>query len=348
MYSFIRFGVKHWGKLLVCFIAVTLPVASAAAAPPAGGNWQNILDESFQGTSLNTKLWNTCYLWGHSCTDHGGNGELERYTSRNVVVQNGTMQLVSQSKNVAGIYPSGMINSQDRFSFQYGYIEASLKIPSGQGLWPAFWLLPQDDSQSIEIDIMEVLGQQPQIDYQVDHFNYGNGRDYLAYLSSDDLSQGFHTYGLLWEPNKLVWYLDGLPTYTITNHNAIPDKPMYLILNLAVGGTWPGVPNNSTPFPSSLAAHFIRVWKYIGPAPVASAPPVLSGDKQATKTIVASPVTGTNGRYRSSGSAASAVNQQNNRTTTTRIMIVWFLLIITGAAGIGAGFYYISGKRKKT
>lgn len=158
-------------------------------------------------------------------------------------------------------YAGSVMTTRYSFSQVYGYFEASMQNPSGQGLWPAFWMLPIGAGKP-EIDIMEMLGQAPTQIYQgawdkssVDH---SSG----ALTPGFDSSQGFHRYGAEWKPDGTVgFYIDGTLQYTATNIFA--GNPMYLLLSNQIGasGSWPGQPNGSTPFPSVLQVQYVRAYQ---------------------------------------------------------------------------------------
>ncbi|HVV66177.1 MAG TPA: glycoside hydrolase family 16 protein [Rhizomicrobium sp.] len=153
-------------------------------------------------------------------------------------------------------YVSGMISSQPTFRQTYGYFEMRAKIPSGRGLWPAFWLLPADLSWPPEIDVMESVGDASRI-YSTAHSNLRPAVDIDARVAAD----AFHSYAVSWDPRMLVWYVDGRK---IGEEPTPPDlnKPMYMIANLAVGGDWPGAPDKTTAFPAILSIDYIRAYRF--------------------------------------------------------------------------------------
>jgi beta-glucanase (GH16 family) len=157
-------------------------------------------------------------------------------------------------------YTSGLLTTFYSFSQQYGYVEIRAKMPAGKGYWPAFWLIPTKWSPQHppEIDVVEVLGDRLHTLYATAHWN--NGREHQFPITVPDLSAGFHRYGASWDENYVAWYFDGervayLPTP--------PDlkQPMYILLNLAVGGKWPGYPTPATKFPGAFVIDYVRVYK---------------------------------------------------------------------------------------
>jgi beta-glucanase (GH16 family) len=153
-------------------------------------------------------------------------------------------------------YVSGMISSQPSFSQTYGYFEMRAELPGGKGLWPAFWLLPADQSWPPEIDILESVGDPSHI-YSTVHSTLQPAVGIEAHVSPN----AFHTYAVSWDRRRIVWYIDGRETGEQSTPADL-NKPMYMIANLAVGGDWPGSPDGSTNFPATLTIDFIRAYKF--------------------------------------------------------------------------------------
>ena len=172
-------------------------------------------------------------------------------------------------------YLSGIITSYDSFKMTHGYVEARAKLPGGQGLWPAFWMLPTHYVENVpEIDVMEFLGHQPDRLYNTYHFfdipagwQLVSSPSFPVYAA--DWTEGFHTFGMAWSPRKITWYVNGVETHSITDQSVhpsgrkytIPTQAMYLIANLAVGGNWPGDADETTPFPATYELDYIRAYK---------------------------------------------------------------------------------------
>lgn len=240
--------------------------------------WTLIFSDEFNGSALNPASWTTCYWWEKKGCTNAGNHELEWYQPENVQVSDGALQLIAQSQTVSGSdgntypYTSGMVTTGRsteklsdpvRFAFKYGFAEIRAKIPSGRGLWPAFWLLPADNTSKPEIDVMEVLGHLPNEANMSIHYATPNGSAVRVGNVWDQttLSSGWHTYAIDWEPDHISWYIDGYQRWRITSAEQIPAEPMYLLINLAVGGDWPGAPDDHTPFPSRFQIDYVRVWQ---------------------------------------------------------------------------------------
>jgi beta-glucanase (GH16 family) len=259
------------------------PTLSPTATPllrPVGlsGSWRLIFHDEFNGTRLNTGKWATCYFnftVGTNGCDHDQN-ELELYQPANASVSNGSLTLIAKAQIVHAAngktykYTSGMISTgpscdgcASRFTFTYGYMEMRAWLPAGQGLWPAFWALPADESWPPEIDVFEVLGNQPNETNMTYHWPDGTdeGAQNGHAWDGPNFSTGWHTFAVDWEPNAITWYVDGIERFRYTNAKNIVSKPMYLVANLAVGGDWPGSPDTSTAFPALYRIDYIRVWQ---------------------------------------------------------------------------------------
>ncbi|AWS40323.1 glycoside hydrolase family 16 protein [Streptosporangium sp. 'caverna'] len=215
-----------------------------------------------------------------------GNNELQYYTNstRNVSHDGqGHLAITARRENPSNLqcsygtcqYTSGRILTADRFSQAYGRFEASIKIPKGQGIWPAFWMLGGGNWPNTgEIDIMENVGYEPNTVHGTVHgpgysggSGIGGGRTIGA-----PLGDTFHTYSIDWSPNLIVWYLDGSEYFRVTPANIrgnqwVYDHPFFMILNVAVGGNWPGNPNAGTTFPQTMLIDYVRVsaWTNDGP-----------------------------------------------------------------------------------
>jgi beta-glucanase (GH16 family) len=156
-------------------------------------------------------------------------------------------------------YTSGLLTTEYSFSQLYGYFEIRAKLPVGQGLWPAFWLLPTDKVWPPEIDIMEILGDKPNQVLMTYHFGEtDNPQKEDTVYTAEDFTKGWHTYSVKWEPGKIDWFIDGVLRKTSVGSN-IPSEPMQVILNLAVGGNLPGSPDDNTVFPSEMLVDYVRV-----------------------------------------------------------------------------------------
>ncbi len=243
--------------------------ANPGPTPPVPGSWQTTFDDEFDGTTLNP-VWHTAQYWDHAVTIVN-KGELQAYDASGVTVSGGQLHLAARVDNQYGVpYVSGIVQAggdiygnpaQKTFSFQYGYMEVRAKMPKGQGFAPAIWMMPASHNDGDgEIDVVEVLGHDPTQAYFTVHHLALNTYQQHTEIGAD-LSAGFHTYGVDWEPDHITWYLDGVAVGTVTDQSLIPHEPMYPIMNLTVGGDWEGPPNASTKFPASMDVDYIHVWQ---------------------------------------------------------------------------------------
>lgn len=183
--------------------------------------------------------------------------------------QTGTVTTAPDRNGMIGGLSTGDWTPQPAsFEFLYGQIEARIKVPKGPGLWPAFWLLQSDGTWPPEIDVMEIVD--PEAKHVAQHLHYGKtDTDFTQYHDKGypagvDLSEDFHVYGVDWQPDYIRWYLDGKLIQEYTDKANIPSKPMYILLNLAIGGDWPekyGKLGDSTPFPAEMVVDFVKVWQ---------------------------------------------------------------------------------------
>lgn len=272
-----RIALLAAGLLLIWGGVVHNTLAAEAAPLGKAGTWISIFADEFDETELRPERWTTCYWWDDDgCTNLSTN-ELQWYRRENVAIAGGQLVLTARAESVSGHkgmvfpYTSGMVTSgryyeersqSDRFSFTYGYVEVRAKAPQGQGLWSAVWLLPSDHTSKPEIDILEILGHQPDTLEMHYHFEKnGDDRNDGHAVQRSNLANNWHTYGLEWSPDAIVWYLDGEEQWRYTDPATISDEPMYLLMNLAVGGDWAGPPDETSIFPANFLIDYIRVWQ---------------------------------------------------------------------------------------
>jgi len=214
--------------------------------------------------------------WNGSGFSLPSNGEQEWYINSNYgptisvqpwTVSNGVLTITAAPTSAAispligGYqYTSGSINTSQSFSQTYGYFEMRAQLPAGQGMWPAFWLLPENDTWPPEIDAMEMLGNNPSVYYTSIHSGTASNEVNAGQADNvGNMSTGYHTFGVDWEPNFITYYFDGQQVYKVATP-ADMSTPMYMIANLAVGGTWPGNADATTPFPANMNVDWIRAY----------------------------------------------------------------------------------------
>jgi beta-glucanase (GH16 family) len=212
--------------------------------------------------------------------DGWGNRELQYYTNRseNVEVKDGMLHITALKETYLGSnYTSGKILTRGVYETKYGRFEARIKLPYGQGLWPAFWLLGDDSEGTVnwptigEIDIMEYVGQEPTITHGSIHgpgYSGGEAVTKSYTLDKNRFDTGFHVFGIEWGPNYINYYVDDVLYNQITPSDlpegtkwVFNDNQFYIILNMAVGGTFVGAPNTETEFPQTMIVDYVKVYQ---------------------------------------------------------------------------------------
>lgn len=278
----------------------TEPSSSAASSSSAAAvGWELVWSDEFDGTAIDTSKWS----FEKNCMG-GGNNELQCYTDRpeNAFVADGKLHIVAKKESFAGQakgdddpaysaddksvtrdYTSARLRSKNKGDWTYGRMEIRAKLPQGQGIWPAIWMLPTEWKYggwplSGEIDIMEAVNNNTANGGNATHgtLHYGNSwpnNKYTgtSYTSPKNVWEEFHTYSIEWEEGEIRWYVDnkhfatqtktGWFTGATPKENAPFDEAFHLIMNLAVGGNWPGVPNAQTTFPQEMQVESVKVYR---------------------------------------------------------------------------------------
>ena len=249
---------------------------------PTLPGWQLVWADEFtqpNGTSPDSGKWNYDIGTG---SGGWGNNELQYYTARtnNVRIENDQLVIEAKSENYMGSsYTSARLLTQGKWSWTYGRMEARIKVPRTQGIWPAFWMLGTNIPsvgwpQCGEIDIMEHIGREPKIVYGTVHgpgYSGGGGVS-GSYTFVPDLADDFHVFAVEWQTNVIRWYVDGINYFTVTPANIggntwVFNQPQFFLLNVAVGGNWPGYPDGTTIFPQKMLVDYVRVYNYVPAAP---------------------------------------------------------------------------------
>jgi hypothetical protein len=217
--------------------------------------WELTFSDEFDQGELDRRTWKSGTPWTPTPNDQG---ELQTYHAEALRMADGALHIVATSDS--GAYHSGMVTTFESFAQKYGRFEIRCKFPAGQGFWPAFWLLPANEFGPPEIDVLEALGRETDAVYMNVHWKQkGKKRQAPAKFVGPDFTQDFHTFAVEWDTNKIVWFVDDVERHRVAGRS--PDKPMYVLANLAVGGDWPGVPDETTPFPSAYSIDYIRVYR---------------------------------------------------------------------------------------
>lgn len=256
------------------------PAEVITEAPEIAG-YNLLWHDEFDGSTLDESIWN------YEPHEPGWtNEELQEYTTStdNVFLRDGKLVLkaIKSEKNGGDYYTSGKITAQNKKDFTYGKVVASAKVPAGKGLWPAIWMMPQDEQhygqwpKCGEIDIMEVLGSRLDTAYGTLHYGEPHAEQQGTYIleNGGSYADEFHEFSVEWEPGEMRWYIDGNLYHTVNDwftavqgedekpYPAPFDQPFFVQMNLAVGGTWPGDPDASTDFDKAeFEIDYVRVYQ---------------------------------------------------------------------------------------
>ena len=282
-----------WFRTMMLIGAFVMGLSVAAqTAPPPPPSWKLVWSDEFNGPNgarVDSSKW-----VAETGGGGWGNDELEYYTSRpqNASQENGNLVIkVLQEKytgadGVTRNYTSARLKTLGKFSQTYGRFEARIKIPHGQGIWPAFWMLGNDIEKPGwpacgEIDIMENIGKEPALVHGTIHgpgYSGGKGIGAAYELPGDQrFADDFHLFSVEWEPNAIRFYVDDhlyatrIPTDLPQGTRWVYDHPFFLLLNVAVGGGWPGNPDPTTVFPQTMLVDYVRVYNRtisLTPSPV--------------------------------------------------------------------------------
>ena len=268
------------GVLAGILLSASLPRSAAGNRSPE--KWRLVWSDEFNARNSSAV---DATKWSFDIGGHGwGNNELETYTSRasNAHVEDGSLVITVVKETFTGPdkitrdYTSARLLTRKKFSQQYGRFEARIKIPFGQGIWPAFWMLGENIEavhwpNCGEIDIMENIGREPSTVHGTFHGpGYSGGKGVSAaytLANGEKFADDFHIFAVEWEPNVIRIYADG-KLYSTRTPADLPagaswvfDHPFFLILNVAVGGGWPGNPDDTTVFPQRMLVDYVRVYQ---------------------------------------------------------------------------------------
>ncbi|RXJ02579.1 beta-glucanase [Anaerobacillus alkaliphilus] len=291
--------LKRSINILLVFLLILSNFSMVVNAEGTSGvneDWTLVWEDNFEGDQLNLDKWTidtgNGFYDGETFIPGWGNEELQYYHEDNVRVEDGKLILEGLKKSHTDPrqgtfnYTSGKVHTQGKFSQKYGRFEARMSLPEGQGYWPAFWMMPEDDvyggwAASGEIDIMEAAGGRP--DHIGGAIHYGGQWPNNTYTAKDyyfpegrDITD-MNVYAVEWEPGEIRWYVNDVLFQTLNNWSttstgnpakyAYPapfDQEFYLILNLAIGGWYGGNPDETTPFPGEMVVDYVRVYELTG------------------------------------------------------------------------------------
>jgi len=257
-----------------------IPSFSGYMSPENYDGYSLAWSDEFNGTEINLDDW----VYDIGTGSNGwGNNELQYYTNRNAYLKDGNLVIRAQKEEFGGrSYTSARLKTQGKQNFKYGRIDIRARMPEGQGMWPALWMLGKNITEVSwpycgEIDIMEMVGGGAGRDnrvYGTAHWNdgglnanynpvnYGGNR----LLSGDEtLASNFHVFSIVWDSDSITWYLDDVQYHVMAINSSASlsafQKEFFLIFNIAVGGNWPGSPNSSTEFPQRMVVDYVRVFQ---------------------------------------------------------------------------------------
>jgi beta-glucanase (GH16 family) len=255
---------------------LTDPDAAVVIPPAPEPEYKLIWSDEFDGTALNTGKWN--YDIGYN---FWGNQEQENYQAANVTVANGNLVLTAKKETIGTTpsnYTSGRINTLNKCEFTYGKLEARMKLPRGKGLWPAFWMLgvnmrAHGNTPGVgwpacgELDIMETINSETWIS-GASHWAKPDGSHTSTSNKVNTTPEEYHVYTLVWNKESIKWYLDGKLYNGLWIKDGMASTseyhlPFNIILNLAVGGEWPGQVIDETKLPATMLVDYVRVYQEI-------------------------------------------------------------------------------------
>jgi beta-glucanase (GH16 family) len=271
----------------------TTPTPSPTQVPERieldGRTWKLVWHDEFDGNEVNKNYWTFEKGNGIAYGIPGwGNGELQYYTENNTYIENGILviearkEIFTDPNEGTFLYTSSRLKTDGKVEFTPPIVvEARMKLPKGKGLWPAFWMLGKDIREvgwpkCGEIDIMEFLGHELRTVHGTVHGpgysgSKGITKAYTLPAGVPDFTEDFHVFTIVWYPDGIKWYVDGELYHEVTREQIeamgnewVFDKPFYVILNLAVGGYWPGRPDATTPFPARMYVDYVSVYSLEG------------------------------------------------------------------------------------
>ncbi|WP_247002697.1 family 16 glycosylhydrolase [Halosolutus gelatinilyticus] len=243
-----------------------------------GRSWTLTWSDEFDQGSIDDSVWSYDLGNGQAVGVPGwGNEESQYYQRENSWIENNRLVIEAREEHVTDEYgsydyTSARMKTMDGVNKQYGRIDVRARLPQGQGIWPAIWSLGSTGTwpDSGEIDITELVGHEPSIVHGTVH-----GPEYLGEggisgsytLQNGTFADGFHDFSIVWDPDEITWFVDGEQYHTVTRaeiegagNTWVFDKPFYILLNVAVGGEWPGYPDQTTTFPQRMEVEYVRFY----------------------------------------------------------------------------------------
>lgn len=265
------------------FIGSVFAVDTENVSSQGSDDWNLVWSDEFDGNEINMDN------WSYDVPTNGRwNGEIQSYTENNAFIKDGSLILEAREEDITEEdgqtynYSSAKLITQGKQKWTYGKVEIKAKMPTGQGIWPAIWMMPEDEPfygtwpVSGEIDIMELLGHEPDIIHGTVHFGEPHQQIQGTYTLADGqtFADDYYIYSIEWEPGEIRWYINGQLYHTANDwftkdgdnadaytYPAPFDQDFFLIMNISVGGGWPGNPDETTVFPQQMAVDYVRVYE---------------------------------------------------------------------------------------
>jgi len=257
---------RFLGILLAAVVLASLPLREASSVASDLPGWQLVWEDDFAGTEVDTDKWELLTV------RNSYNHEKQFYLPEQISVVDGKLRITASDEPMEDkLYRSGRLWTKQQWRF--GRFEARIKLPTTQGMWPAFWLRPRHVPWPLggEIDIMESRGSNRHVVSSAFHWGTSvRDHEFLSHLykvndangNPVDFHEGFHVYVAEWEPTHIRFFVDGEPHLTVTNkHAPIHSTPKAIVFNVAVGGDFDGDPDESTIFPQTMEVDYVRVWQ---------------------------------------------------------------------------------------
>ncbi len=243
---------------------VPSPTVIAATHDTRMPGWHLVWDDEFDSQALTDRLW-TIKSFAYPY-----NRQLQYYSAAHVLVRSGNLRLVVTPQPLGGrTYTSAMVTTKGTMAWKYGLLMVRAKLPADAGLFSAIWMLPARTGKTVlpEVDVVEAKGSLPHHVVMTLHWAGPGGRiqSLGAAENGPNFTDSFHTFALKWTPSQLTWYVDGVPRFH-TSQN-VPHVAMYLIMNVAVGGVFPGNPLPSDHWPAAMVVQYVRIYKPGNPPP---------------------------------------------------------------------------------
>lgn len=274
-----RLGFYKLGFYKLGFLAIFSFFQLLLVYPAVAQQWQLVWSDEFDSDSLDLSKWTYQTGTGEEYgLDSWGNNELQYYTGReeNIFIRDGKLHIVAHDEIYEDRYfTSARINTKNKGDWQHGRFEIRAKLPKGPGFWPAIWMLPTENvygiwPQSGEIDIMELVGHEPHRVHGTVHYgpmwpdNLHKGSSYT--LSDGTFNDDFHVFSIEWSLHRIKWFVNDEHYFTIVPNDLAPhnwpfEEKFHLLLNVAVGGNWPGNPDHTSEFPQEMVVDYVRVYQ---------------------------------------------------------------------------------------